>query len=441
MRPIAMLAVTAGLAVAAQAVAAQAVAHEATPAAVTFSHAREAFSPWSIDTGWLPGTGPVQVRFVGYVGGGMRCSATGAVHLGWPSPQLWASAQSDAGQLSMDMGVELQTFLRLDLQLPFNQRFTWEGPIPLFPGFDYRFAGAAPFTPFLLDGQEPRSVTVSDSIQPTELYSLSLTDAIIPLPGIEGSIDVTAGGLLDLVMQGRRLSFPQGDLTWEGQALSVQLPAGSRYETSARYDADVTYQGALDLQPAVVLHLGPLEWDLARFQIPVPLPPVNETWSFDAQTAAFDLPRLQASAGGATLYTGAGIPFGSDAARTVRLSNTGLAALTGTLRVSGEAFTLLGNGAIRLAPGESAEYELRSSGGPAVGMLTVDTSDPAGPLVVGLSASAPPPPPDPRPDPPPGPDPEDDPPLETYGCGAMAGTGPLWMLGLLAVTLRRQRRS
>lgn len=459
MHPIATLAVTVGWVV-----TSQAAAHEAAPAPLSFSQDRELFSSWSVDTGWMPELGPVQVRFVGFVGGGMRCSANGAVHLSWPSPQIWADGQAGDGQLSMDMGVELQTFLRLDLQLPFNQHFTWEGPIPLFPGFDYRFAGAESFTPFLLEGSETDRVVVSDSIQQTELYSLSLTDQLIPLPGVEGSIDVTAGGLLDLVMQGRRLSFPEGDITQHGQALSVQLPAGTRYETNARYDADITYQGTLDLQPAVVVHVGPLEWDLARFQIPVSLPPVSETLSFDAQTATFDLPRVQAAVGGVALFDGAVLPFGTDTSRTVRLSNTGLAPLTGTVRVWGDAFSVVGNGAIQLAPGASADFEIRSSGGRAYGELTLDTSDPAGPLMVGLSASTGAPPPSPPPDPDPMPDPQPDPqsgprpapaeervsgPMaaveeeaaaEQLGCSVGAGASPVLLLGLLAMTLRRRRR-
>ncbi|HVE84983.1 MAG TPA: hypothetical protein VND93_19165 [Myxococcales bacterium] len=264
-----------------------AAASEAAPAPVQLTYSKEAFQPWSLDTGWMPEEGPVRVRFIGFVGGGLRSVAPGAVHLAWPQSRVWAEGEVNAGQLSMDLGVELQTFMHLELQIPGGPLLTWEGPIPLVPGFDYRFADAGAFTPFLLGGE---AASVSDTIQQTELYSLSLTDLIIPIPGIEGEIEVSAGGLLDVAMRGARLAFPEGEITRSGESVPVTLPSGTQYQTAVRYDADVTYQGSLLLEPAVVLHLGPLEWDLAQFDLPVPLPAVTETWKFQEQPASFQLP-------------------------------------------------------------------------------------------------------------------------------------------------------
>jgi MYXO-CTERM domain-containing protein len=260
-----------------------------SPSPVRLTHSKEAFQPWSIDTGWMPETGPVQVRFIGFVGGGMRSRADGAVHLAWPQSQLSVDAQDGAGELAMDLGVELQTYLHLELDIA-GQHVTWEGPIPLVPGFDYRFAGTGAFTPFLLDGQQPASVTISDEIQQTELFDYSFTDQLIPIPGIEGTIEVSAGGLLDLAMRGQRVWLPEGDVLHHGDVVPAPARAGQTYQTSAAYDADVTYQGSLLLEPAVVVHVGPLEWDLARFELPYPLPPITETWAFAAQPAAFDVP-------------------------------------------------------------------------------------------------------------------------------------------------------
>jgi uncharacterized protein (TIGR03382 family) len=248
--------------VAALALPAAAVETTPPPATVQHSYAKEAFQAWSIDT----------------------------AHLSWPESRLWADAAAGAGDLSMDMGVELQTYLRLELDLPFGQHASWEGPIPIFPGFDYRFAGNTAFTPYLLDGQQPASVVVSDFIQQTELYELSLTDQIIPIPGIEGTIEVSAGGLLDLAMRGKRLTLPEGEVLQHLGTVPSAAVAGATYQTSVGYEADVSYQGSLLLEPAVVIHIGPLEWDLVTFELPVLLPPIQETWTFPAQPVQFQVP-------------------------------------------------------------------------------------------------------------------------------------------------------
>jgi len=431
-------------------------AHEAAPAPVTFTYSKEAFQPWSIDTGWLPETGgAVQVRFIGHVGGGMACRAGGSVYLEWPAPRLSVQGDVGAGQLAMDMGVELETFLRLDLQIPYGPRFTWEGPIPLVPGFDYRFAGTEAFTPFLLPGQQPAEVTVSDSIQQTTLYELSLTDQIVPIPGVEGSIEVSAGGLLDLVLRGLGVGFPEGSIESHGAVLPVQFPPGGLYQTVARYDAGATYRGTLLLQPAVVISLGPLEWDLARFDVPVQLPPVTETWAFTEQPAAFGLPRLEATVveSGARLQHGTSLDLGASRERTVRLANVGQADLSGEVVVSGEGFSAGGPGTVALLPGQSVDLPVRYSGNPgssgAAGQLTLGTSDPAGPVAVGLTVQGTRPPPDAGwPDagsqdagsPDAG---TTDPPLDLppgCGCAGAGGAAPLALLGLLAGRRRRRRR-
>jgi uncharacterized protein (TIGR03382 family) len=275
---------------AALALPAAAVETPPAPASVQHSYAKEAFQPWSIDTGWWPQEGPVQVRFIGFVGGGMRARCDGNAHLSWPESRLWADAPASAGDLSMDMGVELQTYLHLELDLPFGPHVSWEGPIPVFPGFDYRFAGNNAFTPYLLAGQPATSVVVSDFIQQTELYSLSLTDQIIPIPGIEGTLEVSAGGLLDLAMRGKRLTFPEGEVLQHLGTVPAAAMAGAPYQTSVGYEADVSYQGSLLLEPAVVIHIGPLEWDLVSFELPYPLPPIQETWTFPAQPVQFQVP-------------------------------------------------------------------------------------------------------------------------------------------------------
>src|SRR4051812_17094003 len=88
-----------GLAVASGSALAAAPEHVAPPTEVSFSFRKEAFEPWSFDTGWMPQPNPkgsstpppIQVRFTGNVGGGMRAEAPGEVSFGWSPWQYWAT--------------------------------------------------------------------------------------------------------------------------------------------------------------------------------------------------------------------------------------------------------------------------------------------------------------------------------------------------------------
>lgn len=265
--------------------------NEVAPAAVKFAYSNELFRPWSFDTGWLPETGgPIQVRFQGDLGGGLSAYAPGAVHLGLQPQKLWLQGEPMGGWLSMNMGVELHASMRLNLELAPGVHFSWEGPIPAVPDFDYRFAGTNAFTPFLLDGQEQGSVEVSDSIQNTELFSVPLTAAIIPLPGIGGTLDVSAGGLLNVAMRGSRVAFPEGDIIQTQSSVDWLTPVGQVFQTRARYETNVDYTPALLLVPAVTIHVGPAEWELASFEVPVDLPPLSDHWIFNEESLSFTLP-------------------------------------------------------------------------------------------------------------------------------------------------------
>ncbi len=236
--------------------------YRADPVAVAFSHSREAFQPWSFDTGWMPRPNPkggvtpppIQVRFVGYLGGGMRASAQGEVELGWTPWQQWGTGNPDGGELSMDLGVELQTYLRLSITLPDGSPFQWEGELPGVEGFDYRFAAAGTFTPFLMSGGTGApEVLVSDAIQKTQLFSIPLTPTLIPIPEVNGTLDVYAGGVLDLLLKNGRLVFPQGSVVREDTALEFSPVPGSAVLQPGR----VPGHRGLQLDPGAGAHGDP----------------------------------------------------------------------------------------------------------------------------------------------------------------------------------------
>lgn len=446
--------------------------YEAAPAAVPLAHSHELFRAWSIDTGWQPASGPVQVRLMGDLGGGLNASAPGQAHLSWPERELRVEGEPMEGSLSMNMGVELHVYMRLDLEIAPGVSFAWEGPIPAVPQFDYRLAGTSAFTPYLLPDAQSPSVVVSDAIQRTEIFSVPLTSAIIPIPGIEGTLDVLVGGSMDVSMWGRRLVLPTGEIAGTGAFVGWSLPSAPELETRVSYEADMEYRPALELVPEVVLHVGPVGWTLASFPIPVELPALTETWAFAEQPISFALPRLDVRVDGVTdpisaedramaLDLGQAAP-GTRSERTLHLTNTGHAPMQVTLSLSGSGFTLGPGCDASLEPGQGMDCTValeRSVEGVYTGALVIDSNDPAGGVTIALSGTSvvqpvpepiPEPVPEPVPEPPsvepgtPGgaPDPDGEVlDLEGMGCACStsSATAPLLAL-LVAALLASQRR-
>ncbi len=141
----------------------------------------------------------------------------------------------------------------------------------------------------------------------------------------------------------------------------------------------------------MTLHVGPLDWTLAAFPIPVPLAPIEETWDFNGGEPTpleYALPRAELFDvdGAALLISGAELEFGTGpegekVLRTVRLTNVGLAPLSATLSVSGEGFTLDSAEDLALEPYGIVErvITLRRGATAASGILAVQSSDPSGP--------------------------------------------------------------
>lgn len=369
---------------------------EAPPVPVTFTHEREAFDAWSFDTGWLPAANPklgspppIQLRFVGSVGGGFEARASGFLHLGWQPWQLWTTSEPEGGVLTMDVGAELQVSMRVDLVLPDGTPFFWEGPMPGHEGFDYRFASTAPFAPFLLEGADADQAVVTDTIQKTRLFEIPITEAIIPIPGVAGSLDVDAGGVLDLILKSGRLAFTEGVLSNAAVPLDVPPHDGATHSTEVAYSASAVYAALLELVPQVNLHVGPLEYTLAAFPVPIPLEPIEETWDFDgaaSQAVTFALPRMQVEAGGASVT---GLQFGADmTSHTVVVRNAGTAPLVVSFSVEGDGFAVTPPGELTIAPGATGARTVTAAWAdtPESASLRIDSNDPAGAQLLSLHA-------------------------------------------------------
>lgn len=391
------------LAVAVSQAALAAPKFEAGPAAVKLNASKQAFQSLGFDTGWAPSSGPIQVRFKGDVGGGITMEAPGTIHLGWsPARQLWPTSLTNSGKFSMNLGVEVSAQMKVDVKVPpVGPSYNYEGDIPYAPNFDVRFADLKNFTPYLLSGSTPVTSLLHDDIPAKALASIPLTQAILPIPGVSGTLDFKLGGVLDATLKGKRLIFPSGDITTSMGVLNWFLPTDARILSSVRYEAELIYKLKLNLQPAVTLHVGPGSWTLASFTLPVDVPQRTETWVTNTQNLSFDLPKLDVSGAGlpalpyadgrsGTVDLGLG-NLGDTGEVHLTLSNTGRAAFVGNLVVSGTGFSTGPGTTVSVDPGKSADVWVkltRGGVGTFSGKLIIDGNDPAGAVTLTLKGEA-----------------------------------------------------
>ncbi len=441
---------------------AQDAGHYRLEQAASYKYSRQLFSSWSFDTGWKPSSGPIQVKFSGGVGGGMKAQADGTMKLDWSNDgggrTFEVEGRPDGGYLTMDMGVELHARMKLSLSIPPNIHYTWEDNIPYVPNFDYRLNDTSRFTPFLLPGQVPNTTKVHDAISPKTLYKVSLTQAFIPIPGISGDFELRVGGSMDSTLTGKRVYTTLGDIDRNNEKLPWGIPTTSQLDVNSHYEGTVEAQATLALEPAVVVHVGPFDWDLAKFDLPIALPKQTDTWVFSDVGGTFGLPRLELvldNGGGTLLATKRSAPVGfTDEAmgtvteRAFTLKNTGKAALTGHLVVQGAGFELKGDPDFIIAPGAATFRAVRFTRpgvGSFAGLVSVDCSDPLGAMALTLTGDSHVAEPleAPMPEAPPAELPPDDRHYVKQGCGCGAGSQDASlaaMLGLVLLARRRARR-
>jgi hypothetical protein len=265
---------------------------------LTFSAQHQLFQDLHVDTGYLPEGAPVQLRFRFDVGGGFSVSAGAEA---WTDPEAPLEVAlrgiAGSGRYEMNLGPQIELLARLHVTVA-GRDIDWEGPIPLPLGFpsstdiDFRFAASQTFDPFLLDGQ---SVQVSDRIEDTVVLDIPLTEELIPVPGIGGSLRLKLGG--ELSSEFRGVSAGINDV-----AAGLD-DAGLDRIGHAHYAGRSTTTGTLILTPALHLGIGPFSHDF-ELAVPVALPGIDTDWDLGTPEFALSAP-APASGTGGTGTTGA----------------------------------------------------------------------------------------------------------------------------------------
>jgi hypothetical protein len=356
-----------------------ALAREAQPQPVAYEGTLDLFSDFAYDTGWIPEGSPVQVRFALLAGSGWQARLAGQAVLSWPEAlELRMVGDPLGGSLAMDLGVEIIARLRLQLDTPAGP-IAWEGDIPYVPTFDLRFVDQTTFDPFLLAKSDPATARVEDTVPQQTLLSVDLTDVIIPVPGISGSISLMVGGTVAGALRGTSVDVdrdgePAGQITEEQAALLLAPTQAPRLELAESYHAELTGQGALLLSPAVTIDVVGLQWDVPLFTIPVDLAMSTLPWDFDAAPSSFALPDIEVRQ--RAVDCGSATP-GTHVASELRVWNVGELDLVIATSVTGDAFSVA-PAAATIAPGGLATLTVAAVASDEVvtGEIVIVSNDP-----------------------------------------------------------------
>ena len=126
------------------------------------------FESIAVDSGWLPNSGPISLRFEFLTNGGAELSGEGESELSWDEngARLHFYPREDSGFFAITTQLELLISLRFDINF-----WSWEGE--LFSD-QINFEEEMTHTPFLLEDQEPNRLTLNADAAGLLLYDFVL---------------------------------------------------------------------------------------------------------------------------------------------------------------------------------------------------------------------------------------------------------------------------
>lgn len=351
--------------------------HEAP---MSFLHREALFDAIDLDSGWVPGGSPLQVRFAVRLAGETEVALAGDLVSTWPeSITATAEGTPDGGRLSVDYGLELVARIRFDLE-----GIEWEGDIPIPGGIprDLRTAATTTFTPWVLPGADPRPVQAYDETESVRVLNVGL-GSIIPIPGVDGGFEVALAASLRGSYQSERLILTPGEGAFEMELGSLRwlAPEGS---WGAGFDATMVPEGTLRweagvvLRPALYVEVLGSRFDLPIAEIPINVLDLMNPTEFETASARVPLPDLRVEPG--TRVAFGSVDAGEESRANLTLHNDGEAPLELTIRAPSAPFEVE-DGSFSMPPRSRLSLPVRfrpTEDGARTGMIVLFSNDPDG---------------------------------------------------------------
>jgi len=281
------------------------------------------------DTGWLPKDASVQVKLIAQLHGRTRVDLGGTLDSTWPDPvTMKPVAKRDSGLLAIDDGIVVKAKGRFKVTVA-GKDFSWEGDLPGIPGVDLQAVGWVTFEPWAWKGgaDMPVPPKVARKTGEITLAKVPLTDAIIPIPGIEGGFELQGEGEFSASYVSTRIAFDElvskgsvADVTSTSPFTRMFITSVPSFDTSLFIHGEVTHGTTLHFIPALYFSILGKKFDLDLIDIPVALPDSTSNWDFDPVAFHVPLPRLEVKPREVNLGE---IPLESPTTITLALFDTG----------------------------------------------------------------------------------------------------------------------
>jgi hypothetical protein len=252
---------------------------------------------FNFDTGWVPGSSPLQVHLLAAVYANTQVSLAGALETSWPNALLLACPGSpDGGAFSYHYGLEVSAEGRVRITV-LGRTYEWEGDIPYVPQVDVQVQSAETFDAW---GWEP-GLTMESSSPPQRLATVGLGDLLgASIPGMDGGFELDAGMDVAARYQTRRIVISTtegevvsgGELTKDKDRSSTAYLDGPSVELDVHPEGSVRYDGTLHLIPAFYIEFLGRRWSIPVVDIPLDFPIAENEWVFDEQRVHVPLPDL-----------------------------------------------------------------------------------------------------------------------------------------------------
>ncbi|NJK32514.1 MAG: hypothetical protein HC927_08945 [Deltaproteobacteria bacterium] len=240
------------------------------------------FDDFALDTGWIPGGSPVQMRFYASAANSVKAVLAGDALYDWRDEQLRFVGDPEGGFFEYKVGVELVASVKVDVDL-----VKWESD--LLGPYDYQIDEIAWFTPYLLEGNPDRPVVLSEQSEGFTLVSIPIIPDVVV---IAGNLDIDLAVDVEASLQCNRIEVAGPEdmpvFTIEGEQLGMGPGEGPEdLEAQAQLFCQLVTQPTLIVRPHLVLEVLFTEYDIAGIDIPIDLPVVDEEVAFDPLTVSF----------------------------------------------------------------------------------------------------------------------------------------------------------
>lgn len=240
-----------------------------------------------IDTGWQPPNSAIQVKFLVHAQDDVLASMPGEAVYDWGTSEVVFFGDEGEGTFEIDVGAIVDARVQFDL-LGNHYESELIGP------YELGVFELTELTPYLLEGNPDRPALIEVTTEKTEVIAYPLVDAVIA----SGELVVDAAFDVRVALACSRIdvtpvegSTATVDVELAAAALQAPSEEGVDLEAVGKLSCTTTADVTLLLYPGVQVTIGLEQFELAPFELPVPLLTGQEDpFDFDALPLRFEAP-------------------------------------------------------------------------------------------------------------------------------------------------------